>query len=64
VGVRSVVWRDGFLLIDGAPEVMLHSIDLQKHFVKEPLLPSLGRPHFSLAAQAAPNVSQQRRIVS
>jgi hypothetical protein len=29
---------NGSLLIDGAPEIMLYSIDLQKHFVEEPFI--------------------------
>jgi hypothetical protein len=54
----------GSLLIDGAPEIMLHSIDLQNTSSRNHLSPSLGRLRFSLAAYAAPNVSHQRRIVS
>jgi hypothetical protein len=56
---------DGALLIDGTPEIILHSVDLFKNTSsKNPLSPSLGRLRFSLAAYAAPNVSHQRRIVS
>src|SRR3954451_22769190 len=33
---------DGALLIDGTPEVILHSVDLQKHFVEEPFVAQLG----------------------
>jgi hypothetical protein len=29
---------DGSLLIDGSPEIMLYSIDLQKHLVEEPFI--------------------------
>ena len=33
---------DGAVLIDGTPEIMLHSVDLQKHFVEEPFVAQLG----------------------
>ncbi len=33
---------DGTLLIDGTPEIILHSVDLQKYFVKEPFVAQLG----------------------
>jgi hypothetical protein len=32
----------GSLLIDGAPEIMLHSIDLQEHLVEEPFIAQFG----------------------
>jgi hypothetical protein len=35
---------NGSFLIHGTPEIMLYSVDLQKHFIEEPLIAQLGSP--------------------
>ena len=66
-GIASVLNEDvehNAVLIDGTPEIMLHALDPDEHFVEVPLV---ARPR-PAAAQAigkvAPNFLHQRRTVS
>jgi hypothetical protein len=52
------------ILIDGAPEIMLHALDADEDFVHVPLVAGLWPAASQAVAKLAANFLHQRRTVS
>ena len=56
--------QDDTMLIDGAPQVVLHAPDADEHFVEVPGVPWPRPPSLQSSANSAPNFKPQRRMLS
>jgi hypothetical protein len=56
--------KDNAILIDGAPQIVLHALDPDEDLVQVPLVPGRGRRRRRRSAKLAANFLHQRRTVS